>query len=434
MPTLRFKAFCFVFGAYNLSLIQSAQVFFLGGGVLRILVSDLFTISFISLLVAEAKKRNVAHSPHLFVVVVGLVGLAVFASCIGLVNNPTNSVLRELRIWMVFIGLFYSFCLAMSAESGQIIIKWVAYGSVAGSFIYIMVGSALFPSVEVFREYQSIYGEAGAESFRMAISQKFKVAPYMLCVALLVCTQQLFSPSSRARDVLLGGMILACVVYVALQSNMRSALVAVVLSGVAFFTLRTFSSATALKIIVGFVGLILLGLLAILSYGEVLSESLVNDRFYEQILEKGIFSKDFSNRLYALDYALEQAVQGGAGLGLGAASSFGEGVLWEVRVHPVDSLVLYMSMTFGFLSMPILGVAVLVYILTLCAYLLTLIKRSSFESESWVGFLAVVSLSVWMLNGFNDSPFVYIPDVGASALVFSLCFVYLFKKWERNYA
>ena len=114
MPTLRFKAFCFVFGAYNLSLIQSAQVFFLGGGVLRILVSDLFTISFISLLVAEAKKRNVAHSPHLFVVVVGLVGLAVFASCIGLVNNPTNSVLRELRIWMVFIGLFYSFCLAMS--------------------------------------------------------------------------------------------------------------------------------------------------------------------------------------------------------------------------------------------------------------------------------------------------------------------------------
>lgn len=401
---------------YNFSLLVYLQPLLIGSSNLRLLVADgsaiLFAVWLWSYLGCTLGRAS--RTPILSL----LLALMVALSFISLLHGRSSpqiakiDVFREFRVFLYFMLMLFIW-LCRNATPGtqheqraRTLIIVIIASSQFGAFLYIMVGKMLAPTPQLYGEFVAAYGDIG-HGLSLAVQQKFKITPYAGAVLQSwLMFQVVIGRRKKITSVIIFALI-ALNAYVVLQSNMRSALGAFIAATfvpyVYAFRSRVRVSKVAARTVLALPTVVPAVAIIVFAYGSLF----INERFTEQITEKGIGSVDVAKRADVLiglfDFsAIEKFSVLGEGMGAGVTE-----VLWDGVLNPIDSVFFNV-----FLSMGPVAFAAFLLILMVTAYNAWLIwhKARSTRYQAMTEPSIAAGVMIFILNGFVDSPFLFVPD------------------------
>lgn len=402
--------------AYNFSLFVYLHPLLIRSSNLRLLIADgsaiLFAIWLWNYLGCTLWRAG--RNPALSLLSVLLVALSFISLFQGLASPQIAKidVMREFRVFFYFMLMLLVWLCRNTAPGTQherrasTLIIIIMLSSMLGGLLYIMIGNTLAPTPQLYNQFVATYGDAG-RGLGLAAQQKFKITPYACAV---LQSWLMFQVLIGRRKKVMHMIIIVLIVlnaYVALQSNMRSALGAFVAATIvpyvyAFRSANRFRRITA-RTMLSFPKIIPVLTIIVIVYGEFF----INERFTEQVANKGVNSADIVTRVGVLMGLLDlSAMENFSALGEGMGAGFTD-ALWGGILNPIDSAFFNV-----FLTMGVAALATYLLIMMVAAYNAWLIwQKSRLTTNQTITELSIAAgVLIFILNSFNDSQFLFVPD------------------------
>lgn len=402
--------------SYNFSLFVYLHPLLIGSSNLRLLIADgsaiLFAIWLWNYLGCTLWRAG--RNPALSLLLAFMVALSFISLFQGLTSLQIAKidVVREFRVFFYFMLMLLIWLCRNTTPGTQhewrasTLIIIIMLSSIFGGLLYIIVGNILAPTPKLYNQLIATYGDAG-RGLGLAAQQKFKITPYACAV---LQSWLMFQVVIGRRNKVTHMVIIVLIVlntYVALQSNMRSALGAFVAATIVPYV-YAFRSVDRLRRITTRTMLsfpIIVPVLTIIAfvYGGVL----INERFTDQVANKGVNSADIATRVEVLMGLFDlSAMEKFSALGEGMGAGFTD-ALWGGILNPIDSAFFNV-----FLTMGVVALSTYLLIMIVAAYNSWLIwQKSRLTTNQTITELSIAAgVLIFIVNGFNDSQFLFVPD------------------------
>ncbi len=307
--------------------------------------------------------------------------------------------------YYVYFPIFLFLGIALKRKDAKLskFLYQICIASMIGTLVYVISTKMLFNTVEEFRSLSKIYGSSFSNSLRFAVEEKYKFTPLIIPPLVLYSISNIRISSGVIQKLGYSFIILATG-YLAFESNMRSVLLAYILSIGTVFLMPRSKMQPAIKIVI-----FVLSLLMIFYLFRFI---IINDpEFIEQISGKGIFSSDVVLRISILfDNAIPI-------LNFEAISLLPVGVV-EVPyirngLNIADSTLLGLNTNYGYFF------GILIYISFLILLIYRVLKYVNTRGLDNLVLLSIILVHV--INMINDYYLLFLPDVIITAILVGYC-------------
>jgi hypothetical protein len=342
----------------------------------------------------------------------------------GLANGQLSAtaIFRETRLLMYFfitMLCFGSIKCWSARETPALTLQGIFLFAAIGTAVYMILATQVVFSGDDLN-YFSSKDEAISSGFGHVLQGKFKSPPIMIAFLSAYLMALLISPTScktfvqRALSRLFESLALASVFLLAISSNSRSLLIAYAVGSIiplaievarVIFLRRSRGSLLGRSIF-------LIALAAFFAFGAITIEGHNDEKFWEQIISKGIYDDSDKARLEAVTRAATFDMENPIGFGVGAGSNFVQ--LSDFWMNPIDSGPFHAVTVLGYqFLIPYL----MLYFIAIFRAFSTTLRRSGtrFDFSLRCGLFAAVSMGLFSF--YQTAPFLFPPEALLSGAV-----------------